>query len=69
MIKLQEKTNGQTDTGAGPEQMYEEVGEGLAAGSGRGQRLEAQQMYEEVSHREVKVETDTKQSEELMHYD
>ena len=57
-MKLQDKPRGQATTATGPEQMYEEVGEGLTTGSGRGRsatttqvpRSEstALQMYEEV---------------------
>ena len=54
VMKLQENTSGQTTTGTGPEQMYEEVGEGLMIQSGRGPRAEEQQVYEEVSLREVR---------------
>ena len=72
---------GQTTSAAvvsGPEQAYEEIGEGLTHRIGHGQEARAtsqqeqttQQMYEEVSHDTVEKNTSsTHQRAEPSHYD
>ena len=71
---------GQTTSTAatGPEQAYEEIGEGLTHRIGRGQEARAtlqqeqttQQTYEEVSHDTVEKNTSsTHQRAEPSHYD
>ena len=79
-MKDQPRGAGQTTSAAntGPEQAYEEIGEGFTHRTGRGQEATAtpqqehttQQMYEEVSHDTVEKNTSsTHQRAEPSHYD
>ena len=79
-MKDQPRGAGQTTSTAttGPEQAYEEIGEGLTHRIGRGQEARAtpqqeqttQQTYEEVSHDTVEKNTSsTHQRAEPSHYD
>ena len=80
-MKDQPRGAGQTTSApatTGPEQAYEEIGEGLTRRSGHGQEARAtpqqeqgiQQTYEEVSHDTVeKNPSSTHQRAELSHYD
>ena len=79
-MKDQPRGAGQTTSVAtsGPEQAYEEIGEGFTHRIGRGQEARAtpqqeqgiQQMYEEVSHDTMEKNTSsTHQRAEPSHYD
>ena len=83
VMKLQDRPRGQATTATGPEQMYDEVGEGLATGSGRGRYATPTQVlgstaYEEVGEGLISKATPSQkkgkpgsshQEEEASHYD